>query len=279
MIVGFIGFGEVSLTLSEILSKNGVQTVTVVKGRSERTNINAVKSDVQIIDSYEALMKGSDVIISANSPANAIKVAEKYSDYMDDGIYIDLNNVSPSTSLSISELFEKPKELVPHDEKKHRFFNREKEQDMRNMFVDGAIIGKVSDVPPTILLSGQRADDLAILNNYGLNVMIISNRPGDASTLKTLRSLYTKGVSAVLMEAYEAAKEIDMVDQLFEILTMTEGEDFEQKSKSRIRNSYKNSKRKVEEMDEVLKFLDEISPKGKKNFMTKATRDKFKDVK
>ena len=37
MIVGFIGFGEVSSTLSNILSKNGVKTVTVVKpGESDK---------------------------------------------------------------------------------------------------------------------------------------------------------------------------------------------------------------------------------------------------
>lgn len=279
MIVGFIGFGEVSSTISNILSRNGVQTVTVVKGRSEKTNIRAIKSDVQIIDSYDALVKGSDVVISANSPANALNVAKKVSKLMDDGIYIDLNNVSPDTTLEMSQLFEKPQETLPKIEEKHSFFKKQEDVDMRNMFVDGAIIGKVSNDPTTILFSGQRSGDLAILNNYGLNIMIVSNKPGDVSTLKTLRSLYTKGVSAVLMEAYEASKEIGMVDQLFEILSLTEGETFEEKSKSRIRNSYINSKRKVEEMDEALEFLDKISPKGKKNFMTKAARDKFNDVK
>ena len=69
-------------------------------------------------------------------------------------------------------------------------------------------------------------------------------------------------------------KKIDLEDQLFDILSITEGEDFEAKSNSRLKNSYKNSKRKVEEMDEALKFLDEISP-DKKHFMTKAARNKF----
>ena len=80
MIVGFIGFGQVASTLSNILSAKGIQTVTVVKDRSQKTNKLAVNSDVQIIDSYKALLEGSDIVISANSPANALNLAEKYSD-------------------------------------------------------------------------------------------------------------------------------------------------------------------------------------------------------
>ena len=87
MIIGFIGFGQVASTLSNILSANGIQTVTVVKDRSQKTNKLAVNSDVQIIDSYKALLEGSDIVISANSPANALNLAEKYSDHMGQGIY------------------------------------------------------------------------------------------------------------------------------------------------------------------------------------------------
>lgn len=275
MIVGFIGFGQVSSTLSNILSSNGVQTVTVVKGRSQKTNKLAVKSDVRIIDSYEALLLGSDIVISANSPANALNVADKYADYMGDGIYVDLNNISPNTTYYMADLFEKPRKIVLKEESSRlNFFKKENKEDIRNNFVDGAIIGNVSNNPPLLMLSGVRADELAILNNYGLNVKVLSKNPGDVATLKILRSLYTKGVSAVLMEAFETAKEMDLEDQLFEILSVSEGEDFEKKSKSRLENTYANSKRKVEEMDEALEFLDEVS-KGKKHFMTKATRDKF----
>lgn len=275
MIVGFIGFGQVSSTLSNILSSNGVQTVTVVKGRSQKTNKLAVKSDVRIIDSYEALLLGSDIVISANSPANALNVADKYADYMGDGIYVDLNNISPNTTYYMADLFEKPRKIVLKEESSRlNFFKKENKEDIRNNFVDGAIIGNVSNNPPLLMLSGVRADELAILNNYGLNVKVLSKNPGDVATLKILRSLYTKGVSAVLMEAFETAKEMDLEDQLFEILSVSEGEDFEKKSKSRLENTYANTKRKVEEMDEALEFLDEVS-KGKKHFMTKATRDKF----
>lgn len=275
MIVGFIGFGQVSSTLSNILSSKGVQTVTVVKGRSQKTNKLAVKSDVRIIDSYEALLLGSDIVISANSPANALNVADKYADYMGDGIYVDLNNISPNTTYYMADLFEKPRKIVLKEESSRlNFFKKENKEDIRNNFVDGAIIGNVSNNPPLLMLSGVRADELVILNNYGLNVKVLSKNPGDVATLKILRSLYTKGVSAVLMEAFETAKEMDLEDQLFEILSVSEGEDFEKKSKSRLENTYANSKRKVEEMDEALEFLDEVS-KGKKHFMTKATRDKF----
>lgn len=275
MIVGFIGFGEVSSTLSDILSKNGIKTVTVVKGRSRKTQELAVKSNVQILDSYETLFDGSDIIISANSPSNAYNIAEKYADLIENNIYIDLNNISPHTTIKIADLFEKNNPPIKN-EQKSRFdiFSKETEEDLRNPFVDGAIIGSVSNKNPIILFSGAKADELSILNNYGLKVIIVSKIPGDVSTLKTLRSLYTKGVSAILMESVEVAKELNLENQFFEILNMTEENDFQEKAISRIENSYKHSTRKKEEMDEILEFLESEFP-NKKFLLTEATRNKF----
>lgn len=275
MIVGFIGFGEVSSTLSDILSKNGIKTVTVVKGRSRKTQELAVKSNVQILDSYETLFDGSDIIISANSPSNAYNIAEKYANLIENNIYIDLNNISPHTTIKIADLFEKNNPPIKN-EQKSRFdiFSKETEEDLRNPFVDGAIIGSVSNKNPIILFSGAKADELSILNNYGLKVIIVSKIPGDVSTLKTLRSLYTKGVSAILMESVEVAKELNLENQFFEILNMTEENDFQEKAISRIENSYKHSTRKKEEMDEILEFLESEFP-NKKFLLTEATRNKF----
>lgn len=262
MIVGFIGFGEVSSRIVDILSKRGVKTVTVVKGRSSLTEKLAVKSQVQIIDSYEELVKGSNIIISANSPKQALNVAKKYAQ-ITNGIFLDLNNISPNTTKSMVSLFN---------------INQGGElPDNTNNFVDGAIIGRINREPPIILISGKLADKLLILNNYGLRIIKVSDSPGDAASLKMLRSLYTKGISAVLMETLEVAESINLKEELYEVLSMTEGEDFRYSAESRVNNSYNATKRKFEEMDEALNFLNSINS-SKKYHLTKATKDKFSDL-
>ena len=60
---------------------------------------------------------------------------------------------------------------------------------------------------------------------------------------------------------------------------MTENRDFETSSKSRIASSNKKAKRKYEELNEVLEFLDDVDKKRKSKIMALATREKFEKLK
>jgi len=53
-----------------------------------------------------------------------------------------------------------------------------------------------------IITSGKSATQFAKLNNYGMNIKIIGSEIGQASTLKMLRSSYTKGVSALFLNHF-----------------------------------------------------------------------------
>lgn len=59
-----------------------------------------------------------------------------------------------------------------------------------------------------------------------MEIRKISENPGDASKLKLLRSMYTKSLSAVLIESSEVAKNLNLEEEFFDILSLTEGEDF-----------------------------------------------------
>ena len=67
-----------------------------------------------------------------------------------------------------------------------------------------------------------------------------------------LRSSYTKTLSALLIESSEIAQKHGLEEEFFDILTLTEGEDFTQKSLSRIDNTLANSQRKCEELEEII---------------------------
>ena len=77
----------------------------------------------------------------------------------------------------------------------------------------------------------------------------------DASKLKLLRSTYTKTLSALLIESYELSKKYDLTDEFFEVLSLTEGDEFRDKSLSRINNTQNSLKRKSEELEEILDYF------------------------
>ena len=122
--------------------------------------------------------------------------------------------------------------------------------------VDGAIIGKIDSDNPTLYLSGRSASELLFLNEF-IQTKVISDEIGVASRLKLLRSAYTKTLSALLIESVEIARSNALEEEFFETLALTEGENFKEKSLSRIENTLNSSKRKSEELEEIIDYFDE----------------------
>lgn len=226
MIIGFIGFGKVSQNLVKLINSEDIEFITSAENRSYKTIENIKKSNVKVLDSFKDVAIRSDILISANSPKVALGVAKDFGKYTD-GIYLDLNNISPDTIFEIN---------------KHV-----------GILVDGAIIGKV-DFNPMLYVSGNMSDELLFLGEF-IKTRKVSDEAGDASKLKLLRSVYTKTLSALLMESAEIARNNNLEEEFFDILALTEGDDFKEKSLSRINNTLNNSKRKSEELEEIINYF------------------------
>ena len=94
MKIGFIGFGKVARNLVRLINSENITFLTSAQNRSENTIKNMEESDVEILDTFKEVAILSDILISANSPNQALDVAVKYGKYSK-GIYMDLNNISP----------------------------------------------------------------------------------------------------------------------------------------------------------------------------------------
>ncbi|MBM4241901.1 MAG: NAD(P)-dependent oxidoreductase [Euryarchaeota archaeon] len=251
MKVGFIGFGEVASTLARGLLDKGVEVYTCVDGRSPRTKKIADKIGVNLTKSYLELVKVSDIVISAAIPSQAINVAREVGKQYK-GIYVDINNVSPSTVGEIQTLLGNKK------------------------MVDAAIIGSIrkKGLKAHIIASGVYAELFARLNDYGMNITVIGNEVGQASSIKILRSSYTKGVSALLLESLYSAYKMGIDDQVLKYIAETECPEFSESATSRIISSPFHAKRRSEEMDEVVKLISEnIDP-----LISKATAEFFRSL-
>ena len=127
----------------------------------------------------------------------------------------------------------------------------------------------LSRVNPTLYISGKSADELLFLNDF-LDVVVISDKIGDVAILKLLRSTYTKTLSALLIESYQIAQNYNLEDEFFDVISVTEGGDFKNRSLSRIKNTLANSKRKSEELNEIIECFSQ-----NELIMVKAALDKF----
>jgi len=231
--LGFLGFGEVASTLSEGLLARGLEVSTCLVGRSHRSVELANSTGVNIFDNLTELVESSDILLSAVVPAEAVSVAKNVGGGFE-GVYVDLNNISPGT---VKEAFS----YIPNGKT-----------------VDAAIMGGIKNGLETpIIASGEFAEDFAELNQYGMNIEVIGPEPGQASGLKMLRSAYTKGVSALLFEAFYAAYQMGVDETLLRYLTQSEGSHFPASANSRLTSSAYHSQRRAQEMDEVVKFLTE----------------------
>lgn len=287
MKVGFIGFGEVAskLTrrlLTRRLYDNNVEVISSTEGRSAETKKLAEDSLATIVNSYEEVAKSSDILISATTPYEALNVAEKYGPLVD-GIFLDLNNISPKTTLEINSIFENINNYNSGYSSSYsnnvRYATVEKNS---SNFIKGSIMGSIKSPESLIYVSGENAEELEPLNDYGLNIHIISENIEDSAYIKMLRSIYTKGVTALLYEVFGLSESMGLTKELFESLINTEGENFEEQTKSRINSLTTSHERKFEEMNEILEFLEERT--DKKDFdmdftLTKATRNKFEEIK
>jgi len=234
MKIGFIGFGEVASTLSLGLLDQGVEVYTCVEGRSSRTKKLAEKIGVNLCKTNIDVGEVSDILISSVTPSQAVNVAHEVGKHCK-GVYVDMNNVSPSTVKLALGFIENGKT------------------------VDASIIGAVrkKGIKAHIIASGSYAEYFAKLNDHGMNISVIGDEVGQVSSIKMLRSSYTKGVSALLFETLYSAYKIGIDDQLLKYISETECPDFSEFAISRIISSVFHANRRSQEMEEVLEVISE----------------------
>jgi 3-hydroxyisobutyrate dehydrogenase-like beta-hydroxyacid dehydrogenase len=131
---------------------------------------------MQEVASLDALLAGSDVLVSVCPPAAALEVARSVAEAGFDGIYVDVNAISPVSSQTIAQ----------------RFAN----------FVDGGVIGPPANASGTtrLYLSGDSAAEVAALwNGSVVETRLVEGGAGAASAVKICYAAWTKGTAALLL--------------------------------------------------------------------------------
>jgi 3-hydroxyisobutyrate dehydrogenase-like beta-hydroxyacid dehydrogenase len=257
MKLGFIGFGEVGFEISRGLNKEGLSGIVaydplwIDQQCGKLMNQRAQEAGVILLDTPTAVAKQSDVIIGAVPGSEALKAAMDAIPPLDNGkIYFDVSTSSALTKKKIAEAV----------------------RAKRSFFVDGAMMGPVSvqkHKVPT-LISGSGCDKLIpLLTRYHMSLEKVSDIPGDAISIKLVRSIYMKGVASLAVEMLEAAAKLKVETLVLKSISGTmNATPFVETLDWLIPATAIHARRQAHEMVDVTEMMKEI---GVEPTMTEAT--------
>ncbi len=261
--IGFIGFGEAASQISLGLSSHpNVKVIAydILLNDEKFKPIleeKALSCSASCIDSLAKLASSSEIIFSAVTSSVAYKVADAIKPHLNSGhIYVDLNAITPEVSKKIASIIEKTGAV----------------------YVDGAMVGSLKahkhKVP--ILLSGRDVEALTNkIGPLGFNTSFVGEEPGTASGNKLIRSVFTKGLAALLIETLICAKKLGYYDVVLNSMISTLKADPADLINRLISGTMEHSQRRIGELSGSKQMLQEASLDSK---MIEATIEVLKGV-
>jgi 3-hydroxyisobutyrate dehydrogenase-like beta-hydroxyacid dehydrogenase len=259
--VGMVGYGEVGRIFASGLLQAGVAEVLAWDllfadaQRREAMLDQAAQAGVRATDGVAALCAGGPgLIVSAVTASSTLAVAEAVAAHIAPGtFFLDLNSASPGTKQRAAALIDAA----------------------GGHYVEA---GVMTSVPPygirvPMLLGGPHAARLLpVLQAWGMDAKVTSERLGVASATKMCRSVMIKGLEALVLESYATARHYGVEDAMIATLQETfPGIDWQTQGSYFFSRVAQHGKRRAEEMREVAQTVREA---GFEPFMASAIAQK-----
>ena len=144
------------------------------------------------------------------------------------------------------------------------------------LFVDAAIMARVAVFghKTSIMASGNGADQMVrLLAPYGMQIEKVSDGAGDATAIKFVRSIFSKGFPALMVEVMEAAAVMKVEHLVLKTLSGTmDAQSFEEVAKYHVTGSSIHAVRHLHEMKSVVEMLEKLKVNPT---MTRATCERL----
>jgi 3-hydroxyisobutyrate dehydrogenase-like beta-hydroxyacid dehydrogenase len=236
--LGVVGYGEVGRVFAAGLARHVGAVSAWDLHFSDGSARAALAAGVQVCDSFQALYAQADLVVSAVTAANTLDVAEDAGMHIREGsIYLDLNSASPATKKRSAAML---KAGGAH-------------------YVDAGVMAAVlpHGMRVPMLLGGPKAEALAeTLCGWGLDATAVSDEVGVASAIKMCRSVVDKGLEALVLESYAAARHYGVEEHMLATLTETfPGIDWQQQGSYFFQRVAQHGKSRAEEMFEAARTV------------------------
>jgi 3-hydroxyisobutyrate dehydrogenase len=241
---GIVGHGVVGSLFSRILCDHGARVLSYdcLLDHPETASLmqKKIEEDRSKACSLAEVLGGSDYILSVITPQSCCELADCASRSLHGHqVFVDLTSTSPAVKRMVAASITTG----------------------GSQFVEGVILGAVSSsTSPVILLGGPAGESAAcVFQQYGLAARFYSPEIGRASAFKMLRSIFSKGIEAVLVETLVAARRAGLLNEIWdEIRTTLSMCNVEDTFQIWIRSHARSAQRRCCEMQEVSHFLEDI---------------------
>ena len=244
--VGLVGYGEVGRIVAEDLRALGLQQVLAWDRKLAGADAaplrdHAREQGVHLAGSAAELARACDLVISAVTASQAVAVAAECAPALRAGAwFVDLNSASPGAKAQAAAAVD----------------------GAGARYVEAAVMTSVppyrSKVP--MLLGGAHARELApALQALGFaGARFGDERLGIVSATKMCRSVMIKGLEAMVIESFSAARAYGVEDAVLASLAETfPGIDWEKQGAYFFQRVIEHGRRRSEEMREVARTVDE----------------------
>jgi 3-hydroxyisobutyrate dehydrogenase-like beta-hydroxyacid dehydrogenase len=229
-VVTVLGLGEAGARIAADLVQAGVE----VRGYDP---VAAAPAGVAAVDDPATAASGSAAVLALTTASTAVAAAESALPALSSGaIYADLNTASPALKRDLAALVD----------------------GTGARFADVALLGPVParGLGTAALASGLGAHAFAeLFGPLGMPVEVVSDRPGDAATLKLLRSVFMKGIAAAVLESLAAADAAGHGNWLRGEIAAVVGDPLVERF---VEGSMRHAARRVEEMEAARELLLEL---------------------
>lgn len=234
--IAIIGAGAMGSGVARRLHDNGCTILTLLDGRSPDTRARAAAAGM--VDASLEQIAGADLILSIVPPAQAEAVVEVLAPVFArpaPPLFCDANALSPETKQRIAA----------------------RVAELGGRMVDGGIIGfPPSDQHdgPRLYVSGDDAQQVARLNDFGIDTRVLDGPVGAAAALKMCYGGINKGVSglvtAMLLAAQRHGADADLLAEMGISMEWLMG-----RQRGAIPTMYPKAYRWDAEMHEIASFL------------------------
>lgn len=260
MVLGFVGFGEVSSCFARGFFETGQVTMFAYDVDYERAKklSASIGGFVTIVGTLEDLFsKTHNIIVAVPSRFNESCFDAIFQCQQEKLLLMDFSSSLPDMKRRISA----------------------KAASCRCRYIDVAVMGSVPKLlhKTPLYISGLNSHDMVgLFSNLQMTIKIKGEEVGDASTIKLCRSVYMKGLAGLLLETQKVCDEFGVKEDVFQsIAENLDNQPFMQYSERLINGAIKHSIRQRDEVDECLQMM---KPKGIEGEMTKATLNVFNDL-
>lgn len=243
--IAFIGFGEVGQMLAREFLASSISRFSafdIAFADEGSAQSNAARAlGITVARSAGEAVAAAQLVISAVTASSALDAARSVAaELPDSAIFLDLNSVAPGTKRDTAFVIEA----------------------CRGRYVEAAVMSPVHPkrLGTPILIGGPHAADvLDDVRALGFNVSVFSDRLGSASAVKMCRSVMVKGLEALSMECFLAARRAGVETEVIASLQESHpGFDWLRVGEYNLERMITHGIRRSEEMREVAKTVQEL---------------------